>query len=105
MTPAPIPNQVAKKQQLDDEALMIARDVRVLRQRRRLAEEEAAGAWRAVEQAIQNRQQTELCVEQLKLKQRVSDATKPELDEVQGAVGHLLHLLRITSPPQICARL
>ena len=72
---------------------MLARDVRVLRQRRRLAEEEAAGAWRAVEQAIQNRQQTELRVEELKLKHRIADATKPELDEVrggrEGAVGHL----------------
>ena len=87
MTPAPIPNQVAKKQQLEDEALMLARDVRVLRQRRRLAEEEAAGAWRAVEQAIQNRQQTELRVEELKLKQRIADATKPELDEVRGGRG------------------
>ena len=63
---------------------MLARDVRVLRQRRRLAEEEAAGAWRAVEQAIQNRQQTELRVEELKLKHRIADATKPELDEVRG---------------------
>jgi len=78
--------EVAKKQQLEDEAIMLARDVRVLRQRRRLAEEEAAGAWRAVEQAIQNRQQTELCVEELKLKQRIADATKPELDEVRAAL-------------------
>ena len=66
---------------------MLARDVRVLRQRRRLTEEEAAGAWRAVEQAIQNRQQTELRVEELKLKHRIADATKPELDEVRGGRG------------------
>ena len=32
----------SKKLQLDDETLMVARDVRVLRQRRKLAEEEAA---------------------------------------------------------------
>merc|ERR1719454_1055159 len=41
----------SKKLQLDDETLMVARDVRVLRQRRKLAEEEAANAWRSVEKA------------------------------------------------------
>jgi hypothetical protein len=78
--------EVAKKQQINEEALMLARDVRVLRQRRRGAEEDAAGAWRAVEQAIHNRQQTELRVQELKLKQRIAGATKAELDEVRAAL-------------------
>jgi len=74
----------SKKLQLDDETLMVARDVRVLRQRRKLAEEEAAGAWRAVERAMQNRQGTEQHVEELKLKQRLANASKAELDEVRA---------------------
>eukprot|EP00964_Phaeocystis_antarctica_P093000 scaffold59916_cov59-Phaeocystis_antarctica.AAC.1 len=90
---------------------MLARDVRVLRQRRRLAEEEAAGAWRAVEQAIQNRQQTELRVEELKLKHRIADATKPELDEVRGGRRGAVRLTDWltdplpNSPPQVRAKL
>ena len=74
----------SKKLQLDDETLMVARDVRVLRQRRKLAEEEAAGAWRAVERAMQNRQGTEQRVEELKLKQRLTSASKAQLDEVRA---------------------
>jgi len=74
----------SKKLQLDDETLMVARDVRVLRQRRKLAEEEAAGAWRAVERAMQNRQGTEQRVEELKLKQRLANASKAQLDEVRA---------------------
>jgi len=70
--------------QLDDETLMVARDVRVLRQRRKLAEEEAAGAWRGVERAMQNRQGTEQRVEELKLKQRLTNASKAQLDEVRA---------------------
>jgi hypothetical protein len=74
----------SKKLQLDDETLMVARDVRVLRQRRKLAEEEAAGAWRAVEKAMQNRQGTEQRVEDLKLKQQLTKVSKAQLDEVRG---------------------
>jgi len=75
----------AKKARLDEEALMVARDVRVLRQRRRLAEEEAAGAWQNVEKAIHSRQQTELQLEELKLRQRISTmTTKTQLDEVRA---------------------
>ena len=83
---AQLRREVAKKQQINEEALMLARDVRVLRQRRRGAEEDAAGAWRAVEQAIQNRQQTELRVQELKLKQRIAGASKAELDKVRAAL-------------------
>merc|ERR1719409_424112 len=74
----------SKKLQLDDETLMVARDVRVLRQRRKLAEEEAAGAWRAVEKAMQTRQSMEQRVEELKLKQRLTSASKAQLDEVRA---------------------
>ena len=76
----------SKKLQLDDETLMVARDVRVLRQRRKLAEEEAAGAWRAVEKAMQTRQSMEQRVEELKLKQRLAGASKAQLDEVRATL-------------------
>ena len=74
----------SKKLQLDDETLMVARDVRVLRQRRKLAEEEAAGAWRAVEKAMQTRQAQEQHVDELKLKQKLGSAAKPQLDELRA---------------------
>ena len=74
----------SKKLQLDDETLMVARDVRVLRQRRKLAEEEAAGAWRSVEKAMQTRQAQEQRVEELRLKQRLASASRPQLDELRA---------------------
>ena len=55
------------KLQLDDETLMVARDVRVLRQRRKLAEEEASGAWKRMQEVTAKRQRLEGKVAELRM--------------------------------------
>jgi len=69
-----------RKLQLDDETLMVARDVRVLRQRRKTAQDEAAGAWKKVQEAVSARQRLEVRVEELKTLQRLSSMDKHHVE-------------------------
>mmetsp|Transcript_22502 Transcript_22502/g.43726 ORF Transcript_22502/g.43726 Transcript_22502/m.43726 type:complete len:566 (-) Transcript_22502:670-2367(-) len=81
---AQLKKEQQKKLQLDDETLMVARDVRVLRQRRKLSEEESAAAWKKVQESIQGRQQLEAKVENMKMSQRLRSMDKPHVEVLRG---------------------
>merc|ERR1712139_481889 len=72
-----------KKLQLDDETLMVARDVRVLRQRRKLAEEEGTAAWTEVQRAMEIRQLTEYKLEERNLRKQLGLLAKAQVDEMR----------------------
>ena len=79
-----------KKLALDDETLDVARDVRVLRQRRKLAEDEAAAAWSKVEEVVKGRQQLELAVAELRMHQEVQAMSAGALAELKAALAQQL---------------
>ena len=77
----------ARKLQLDDETLMVARDVRVLRQRRKAAEDEAATAWTKVQQAIEARQAASLRLAETNLRNQLAPAGRAQLDETRARLA------------------
>uniref|UniRef100_A0A7S0LA14 Uncharacterized protein n=1 Tax=Coccolithus braarudii TaxID=221442 RepID=A0A7S0LA14_9EUKA len=79
-----------RKLQLDDETLMVARDVRVLRQRRKTAQEEASAAWTKVQEAISERQHREVRVEQLKTLQMLSTMDKSHVEMLRSQLQEQL---------------
>jgi len=73
-----------KKLTLDDETLMVARDVRVLRQRRKLAEEEAVTAWSKVQEAIAARQQLEVKLSELRTGREIANMPRTQVEELRA---------------------
>jgi len=76
-----------RKLQLDDETLMVARDVRVLRQRRKIADDEATGAWLKVQEAIQNRQRMERKLAELRVCSELASMTKAQGEELRSSLS------------------
>ena len=75
-----------KKLSLDDETLDCARDVRVLRQRRKLAEDEAVSSWKKVDEVVRERQALERTVAELRMQQEVRGLGDGALGELKAAV-------------------
>lgn len=80
----------SKKLSLDDETLDVARDVRVLRQRRKLAEEEAAAGWSKVETVIKSRQQMEASVAEQRVQEEVQAMSAGAIAELKAAMQEQL---------------
>lgn len=80
----------SKKLVLDDETLDVARDVRVLRQRRKITEEEASAAWNKVEAVIKSRQQMEASVAELRVYQEVLAMSPGAMAELKAAMQQQL---------------
>ena len=75
-----------KKLQLDDETLMLARDVRALRERRRQLEEELANVWTMQEEAMTQRQQTEALRDRLEWSQRLESMSRDEVERTRATL-------------------
>jgi len=75
-----------KKLQLDDETLMLARDVRALRERRRQLEEELANVWTMQEEAMAQRQQTEALRDRLEWSQRLESMSRDDVERTRATI-------------------
>lgn len=78
--------------QVDDETLLVARDVRVLRQRRKQASDEAISEWSLVQTAMPDRQAKEKVATLLELRSQLSSMTPAEVEAQQIVLREqLLH--------------
>ena len=71
---------------MDDETLLVARDVRVLRQRRKQANDEALVQWESVRQVLPDRQLKEKHSSELQLRTALSRMPAPELETTRNSL-------------------
>jgi len=76
-----------RKLQLDDETLMLARDVRSLRERRRALEEEVSQAWTVHSGALESRQKSEALQVRLELSLKFGSMGKDDLDKLRTSIA------------------
>ena len=71
---------------MDDETLLVARDVRVLCQRRKQANDEALVQWESVRQVLPDRQLKEKHSSELQLRTALSRMPAPELETTRNSL-------------------
>jgi len=79
-----------RKLQLDDETLMLARDVRSLRERRRALEDEVNQAWTVHSGALEARQKSEGLQARLELSLKLDSMSKEGIDRLRASIGQQL---------------
>jgi len=75
-----------RKLQVDDETLLVARDVRVLRQRRKQANEEAMSQWQLVQEALPERQAKEKLCALLQLRSDLRSMSAAEVENTKASL-------------------
>jgi hypothetical protein len=81
-----IKKELQRKLQLDDETLMLARDVRSLRERRKALESEVSSAWALHAAAMATRQQHEGHAMRLELSKRLETMSREEVDKFRASL-------------------
>jgi myosin heavy subunit len=81
-----IKKEAQRKLQVDKETLLVMDDVRGLRARRKVAEEEATKHWETVEQSVIGRQDKEQGSASLQLKQELSSISSSDLDALKSSL-------------------
>jgi len=76
-----------KKLQLDDETLMLARDVRALRERRKGLEDELSKAWQMQNEAMAQRQQLEALRDRLDWSLKVEHMSREEIEKTRASLN------------------
>jgi len=79
-----------RKLQLDDETLMLARDVRSLRERRRALEDEVNQSWTVHGGSLDARQKNEALQARLQMSLKLEGMGKEDLDRLRGTIGQQL---------------
>jgi hypothetical protein len=85
-----IKKELQRKLQLDDETLMLARDVRSLRERRKALESEVSSAWALHAAAMATRQQHEGHAMRLELSKRLETMSREEVDKFRASLLQLI---------------
>jgi len=81
-----IKKELQRKLQLDDETLMLARDVRSLRERRKALEDEVSAAWAQHAEVMATRQKHEGHAMRLELSKRLETMTKEEVERFKSSL-------------------
>jgi len=81
-----IKKELQRKLQLDDETLMLARDVRSLRERRKALEEEVTAGWALHAEAMATRQKQKGLELRLELSKRLETMTKEQIDHFKASL-------------------